>query len=70
MISVDENGFIIWENTYGDNKEDGFDMVKQTKTNGYIAVGYSSSFFSSGSNDVFMARIDSLGKKMWQKFQL
>ena len=68
LISVDENGFIIWENTYGDNKEDGFDMVKQTKTNGYIAVGHSSSFFSSGSNDVYMARIDSLGKKIWQKY--
>ena len=68
ILSVDDDGFIIWENTYGDNGEDGFSMVKQTADNGYIAVGHSSSFFSQGLNDVFMARIDSSGKKVWQKY--
>jgi len=68
ILSVDDDGFIIWENTYGDNGEDGFNMVKQTANNGYIAVGHSSSFFSQGLNDVYMARIDSSGNKMWQKY--
>ena len=68
ILSVDDNGFLIWQNTYGDNGEDGFNMVKETTNNGYIAVGYSSSFFSSGMSDIFMAKIDSLGNKVWQKY--
>ena len=68
ILSVDDNGFLIWQNTYGDNGEDGFNMVKETTNNGYIAIGYSSSFFSSGMSDIFMARIDSLGNKVWQKY--
>ena len=57
-----------WENTYGDNGEDGFNMIQQTIKNGYIAVGHSSSFFSTGKNDAFMVRIDSLGNKIWQSY--
>ena len=57
-----------WENTYGDNGEDGFNMIQQTIKNGYIAVGHSSSFFSKGKNDVFITRIDprkKSGKTIW-----
>ena len=68
ILSVDDNGYIIWENTYGDNGEDGFSMVEHSSNNGYIAIGHSSSFFSRGMNDVFMAKIDSLGNKIWQKY--
>ena len=68
ILSVDDNGYVIWENTYGDNGEDGFNMVEHSSNNGYIAIGHSSSFFSRGMNDVFMAKIDSLGNKIWQKY--
>ena len=43
-------------------------MVKQTTNDGYIAVGYSSSFFSKGMSDVFMVKIDSSGNKVWQNY--
>ena len=68
VLCVDDNGYVKWENTYGDNGEDGFNMIQQTIKNGYIAVGHSSSFFSTGKNDAFMVRIDSLGNKIWQSY--
>ena len=68
VLYVNDNGYPIWQNTYGDNGEDGFNMVKQTTNDGYIAVGYSSSFFSNGMSDVFMVKIDSSGNKVWQNY--
>ena len=64
-MNVDENGYLKWEKTYGDNGEDGFNMIARLKDNNFIAVGYSESFFSKGMKDVLMVKIDSLGKKMW-----
>ena len=68
VLCVDEKGYVIWENTYGDSGEDGFNMIQQTIKNGYIAVGHSSSFFSKGKNDVLITRIDTSGKKIWQNY--
>ena len=65
VMNVDENGFLKWEKTYGDNGEDGFNMIARSKDNNFIAVGYSESFFSKGMKDVLMVKIDSLGNKMW-----
>ena len=65
VMNVDENGYLKWEKTYGDNGEDGFNMIARLKDNNFIAVGYSESFFSKGMKDVLMVKIDSLGNKMW-----
>ena len=65
VMNVDENGYLKWEKTYGDNGEDGFNMITRSKDNNFIAVGYSESFFSKGMKDVLMVKIDSLGNKMW-----
>ena len=65
VMSVDENGYPKWEKTYGDNGDDGFNMITRSKDNNFIAVGYSGSFFSKGMKDVLMVKIDSLGNKMW-----
>jgi len=65
VMNVDENGYPRWEKTYGDNGEDGFNMITRSKDNNFIAVGYSGSFFSKGMKDVLMVKIDPLGNKMW-----
>ena len=63
-MNIDKNGYPIWEKTYGDNGEDGFNMIKRSNDNNFIAVGYSGSFFSKGMKDDLMVKIDPLGNKM------
>ena len=65
VMNVDENGYLKWEKTYGDNGEDGFNMITRSKDNNFMAVGYSESFFSKGMKDALMVKIDSSGNKMW-----
>ena len=66
-LLIDKNGYPIWEKTFGDNGEDGFNMIASTKDNSFIGVGYSASFFSKGLKDILMVKIDSLGKKSWMQ---
>ena len=66
-LLVDQKGFPIWEKTFGDNGEDGFNMISPTRDNSFIGVGYSASFFSKGLKDILMVKIDSLGNKSWMQ---
>ena len=65
VLSVNNDGYLRWEKTYGDVGEDGFNMITRTKDGGFVAVGSSASFFSKGMKDVIMIKLDSDGQKLW-----
>jgi hypothetical protein len=65
VLSVNNDGYLRWEKTYGDVGEDGFNMITRTKDGGFVAVGSSASFFSKGMKDVIMIKLDSAGQKLW-----
>lgn len=66
VVSVDEHGDIIWSNTYGGS---GFDYGYGTCStdDGYILVGYSTSFSTGSSKDVYVVKIDHEGNELWSK---
>ena len=65
VISVNYDGYPRWEKTYGDQGEDGLNMIVKTKDKGFAVVGSSASFFSKGMKDVVAIKLDSLGRKLW-----
>lgn len=62
LIRTDSMGDLVWTNTYGGEGEDRAVTVQQTADNGYVVVGYTSSF-GAGNDDVYLLKIepDSLG---------
>jgi len=62
IIKLNRNGNKIWEKTYGGSQEDQFRKIIQTKDNGLIAVGHTSSGFSG----VWVIKLDKNGNKIWE----
>jgi len=66
VLKLDSRGNIVWQKTYGGvNDEEGYDVI-QTADGGYVALGYTKSFGSGGS-DIWLLRLDSDGNIIWQK---
>jgi hypothetical protein len=65
LIKVDENGDIIWTNTYGGSGEDEFYGIQET-VDGYIVAGKSASY-SSSMLDGYIVKIDFEGNLNWSK---
>ena len=53
LMKVDSDGDIVWTRSYGGSDEDGALDVKQTPDNGFIMVGFTSSF-GAGDNDIYL----------------
>jgi len=68
IVNVNLDGYLIWENTYGNTGNNVFNMVKKIPKTGYILIGTSSSFFSKGKSDILMMQIDSTGNKQWLNY--
>ncbi|MEZ5014088.1 MAG: MopE-related protein [Chitinophagales bacterium] len=74
LTRVDSMGNLIWEHTYGGSEADfGFGLDTRNDHGFYIA-GYTSSndgevygIHGTGSSDIWVLRIDSLGEILWQK---
>jgi hypothetical protein len=60
VIKTDGNGDSSWVRVYGGNSIDNFLDVIQTSDNGYIAVGFTSSF-GLGSSKVYLVKMDENG---------
>ncbi len=74
LIKLDENGNLIWDKTYGGNKEDDLFSVRKTSDGGYIIGGRSDSdssgekkSHSRGVMDYWIIKIDNNGSEQWQK---
>lgn len=72
IIKIDAKGSVIWDKTFGGNKDDILTCMIPTFDGGYLLGGYSSSIISSnktseskGGNDYWILKIDALGNKLW-----
>jgi hypothetical protein len=66
-IRVDQNGLIVWENTYNSDYSVFFKSITQLADGTFIAVG--SYFYSNISGDeyIWVVRLDAMGRKIWEK---
>lgn len=72
ILKIDNNGNIIWENTFGGSDNDIPYSAKETQDGGFIIAGESSSNDGSlttnnGNSDFWVIKIDSQGSLLWQK---
>lgn len=60
LIRTDDDGSVIWGNTYGGSDPDQGLSIQETSDNGYIFTGYTESF-GAGQKDVYLVKTNSMG---------
>ena len=73
ILKLDSLGNIMWQNTIGGTSSDILNDIIQTKDEGYILAGSSSSEITGdkiegnlGETDYWVVKLDSLGNITWQ----
>jgi hypothetical protein len=64
LVKVDSTGNLQWNKTYGGATADDLYTVLQTDDEGYIMVGYTTSF-GAGAADGRLIKVDSSGNLLW-----
>jgi len=72
LIHVNDQGHLIWENTYGGSLFDAAQSVKSISDNQILIAGNAKSdplgeIPNSGENDMWIAKTDLQGQLLWQK---
>lgn len=69
LIKLNSTGDIIWDKVFGDIHADEFRDAKETPDGGFIAVGYSITFFSQQNqfSDLFIVKTNVNGDLVWSK---
>ena len=66
-VCINEKGEMIWSNTYGGaGWEYGYDICN-SNNGGYLLTGYSTSYNTDNSKDVFIVKINENGDESWSK---
>ena len=69
LIKTDSKGNSMWAKMYGGKREDRGYSVIQTKDNGYLIAGKTTSYISKGFGwDIIVIKTDSLGNSLWSRF--
>ncbi len=66
LIRTDEYGNMLWDKTFGGQKDDRGYSVQETSDGGFIITGYTNSY-GQGSKDVWLIKTDRDGNKIWDK---
>jgi hypothetical protein len=66
LITTDSNGNEVWDKTFGGTSDDIGVSIRQISDDGYIVVGYTSSY-GAGVGDVWLIKTDSNGNEAWDK---
>jgi hypothetical protein len=66
LVKTDRSGVEQWSRTYGDEKDDLGQCVRQTSDGGYVMVG-STDFPAAGSSDILLVKIDRSGDTLWTR---
>lgn len=66
IINLDSNGDVSWQKTYGGDNFDGATSIEPTSDEGYIVVGWTTSF-GVEEYDAWILKLDSSGDVSWQK---
>ena len=64
-IRTDENGFGMWQKTYGGGSNDEGYSIHQMNDGNILSVGYSWSF--GNAQEIYVVKSDLSGRKLWQK---
>lgn len=74
MVRLDENGDVLWQQSYGGIWEDRLTTFQQTTDGGFLLGGSSASPASGnktaprlGVTDFWLVRVDANGNKLWDK---
>jgi hypothetical protein len=75
VFKIDEQGALLWSQTYGDYNDQVGNSIEQTKDGGFIITGYSTkrqSYYEVNrygdivnNNDVYLLKIDKNGNLQW-----
>jgi len=66
IIKLDDLGNKIWDKTFGGDKNDAGYSVYPTIDNGFVILGYTSSY-GVGGEDIWLIKLDAQGEKIWDK---
>jgi len=66
ILRLDSNGKLLWKKTFGGSNNESATAIQQTKDGGYIVAG-NTNFLWAGNSDVYIIKLDSNGKLLWQK---
>jgi len=67
VVKTDKKGKILWQNTYGGNRDDEGYAVTQSPDGGYVIAGRSESFSRRNGFDLYLFKIDTDGKLIWER---
>lgn len=71
LIKLDASGNIQWSQAYGGSDTEYGTCVIQTSDGGYLAVGYTYSFGTKDSSNIYMVKTNSSGTMQWDRaFQI
>jgi len=72
MVKLDDEGNLIWEQTYGGSQFDLAQAVVQSKDGGFLITGNTKSndqdsTLNEGENDIWLVKTNELGDLVWEK---
>ncbi|MCI0746264.1 MAG: hypothetical protein L0Y58_12740, partial [Verrucomicrobia subdivision 3 bacterium] len=74
VVRLNANGSNVWDKSFGGTEDDGIYSLQQTGDGGFILAGnsYSASTGNKtstnfGSDDIWIARLDASGNKLWDR---
>lgn len=67
LIKTDSNGNIVWNHTYGGTDDDHAWYLIPTSEGGYALAGYSYSYSSQDTADLWIVKVDSTGQEQWNQ---
>ncbi len=67
VVSLDPSGNPIWEKTFGERRKDKGHAIIKTSDNIYLVAGQKLSTSTSNQQDAYCIKLDSSGKKVWEK---
>jgi hypothetical protein len=66
-VKIDASGNILWESTLGGEKDDYVTSLAEADGGGCLVAGSSNSFNNKGDYNVYLAKINVSGEKLWEK---
>jgi len=67
IIKLNSVGDVVWQKAYGGDKNDVAYYVQQISDRGYLVIGKTNSFSSSGDYDFWVMKLDANGDLEWHK---